>query len=31
MLQPTVDIDVKEKAFEIISKNLKPNSVAPKL
>jgi cytochrome c oxidase cbb3-type subunit 1 len=31
MLQPTVDIDVKEKAFEIISKNLEPNSVAPKL
>ncbi|WP_348797906.1 cbb3-type cytochrome c oxidase subunit I [Flavobacterium adhaerens] len=31
MMKPTVEIDIKEKAFEIISQNLKDNSIEPKI
>ena len=31
MMRPATDVDVKEKAFEIISKSLEDNSIAPKI
>jgi len=31
MMKPTVEIDIKEKAFEIINQNLEANSIEPKI